>query len=86
LLVYLGKDVKPEWEFNLPLKNAVYPRLKEGTRFKVEILDTWNMTVTECPTVFETGTPTHYRIFDKNFGRVKLPDRPYLLLRITEIL
>ncbi len=86
LLVYLGKDVKSEWEFNLPLKNGAYPRLKQGTRFKVEILDTWNMTITECPTIFETGTPTRYRIFDKNFGRVKLPDRPYLLLRITEIL
>ncbi len=85
LLIYLGKSVQPEWEFNLPLRNASYERLKEGIRFKVEILDTWNMTITECPTIFETGTPTHYRIFDKNNGRVKLPDRPYLLLRITEV-
>lgn len=84
LLVYLGKQIRPEWEFNLPVRNASYPRLKEGTRFRVEILDTWNMTVTECPTLFETGTPTAYRIYDRHSGRVKLPGKPYLLLRITE--
>ena len=85
LMVYLGKEVKSEWEFNLPVRNAGYPRLKEGTRFKVEILDTWNMTVTECPVVFETGAPANYRIFDKKNRRVRLPGKPYLLLRITEV-
>lgn len=85
LMVYLGKEVKGEWEFNLPVRNAGYPRLKEGTRFKVEILDTWNMTVTECPVVFETGAPANYRIFDKKNRRVRLPGKPYLLLRITEV-
>jgi hypothetical protein len=41
------------------------------------------MTVEEYPQTFETGTPTRYRVYDKNHGRVKLPAKPYLLLRIT---
>lgn len=85
LMLYLGKEVKTEWEFDLPVRNAVYPRLKEGTRFRVEIIDTWDMTVTECPKTFVTGKPTRYRIYDKDFGRVPLPGKPYLLLRITEV-
>lgn len=84
-MIYLGKEIKPEWVFNLPIKNAIYPRLKEGQRFKVEIIDTWNMTITECPIIFETTAPLKYRIYDKNHGKVKLPDSPYLLLRITGV-
>jgi hypothetical protein len=83
-MIYLGKEIKSDWEFNLPVKNASYPRLGAGVRFKVEIIDTWNMTVEEYPVTFESSTPTRYRVYDKNNGRVKLPAKPYLLLRITE--
>ncbi len=83
LMVYLGSQVLTEWAFDLPVRNASYPRLKEGTRFRVEIIDTWDMTVTESPRVYETGKPTRYRIYDKDNARVPLPGKPYLLLRIT---
>ena len=63
----------------------MYPRLKEGVRFKVEIIDTWNMTITEVPAVFETTAPVRDRVYDKNHGKVVLPDTPYLLLRITGV-
>lgn len=85
IMMYLGKNIQPEWKFDLPARNASYPRLKEGTRFKVEIIDTWNMTITECPTVFELAKPSRYRVHDKENRSVKLPARPYLLLRITEV-
>lgn len=83
-MIYLGKEIEPEWRFDLPVKNGVYPRLHEGVRFKVEIIDTWNMTVTEYPEIFETTAPVGDRIYDKNNGSVRLPDAPYLMLRITE--
>ena len=51
----------------------------------MEILDTWNRTITEWPVVFETGTPDRYRIRDKEGRGVRLPDTPYLLLRIKKI-
>lgn len=82
-LVYLGKDVREEWTFELPEKNAGYPSLKEGVKFKVEIIDTWNMTVEECQKTFETTKAYNKRVYDKNHGKVKLPALPYLLLRIT---
>lgn len=84
-MIYLGKEIKPEWAFDLPVKNAFYPRLKEGVRFKVEVIDTWNMTIAEWPVVFETTAPVKDRVYDKNQGRVRLPASPYLLLRITEV-
>lgn len=82
-IIYLGKEIKPEWKFNLPVKNGVYPRLKEGTLLKAEVIDTWNMTVTKCPLVFETTAPVGDRVYDKNHRGVRLPDAPYLMLRIT---
>ena len=74
-----------EWLFELPERNIGYSSLKEGTRFKVEIIDTWNMTITECPQVFETTTAFNKRVFDKGYGKVILPSAPYLLLRITAV-
>lgn len=84
LMIYLGKKIQHEWVFDLPSRNHSYPRLKEGTRLKVEIIDTWNMTVTEYPVVFELAAPGRYRVCDKENRSVILPEKPYLLLRITE--
>lgn len=84
LMMYLGKKVQTEWVFDLPSRNPSYPRIQEGDRFKVEIIDTWNMTITECPTLFEVEVG-RYRAHDKENRSVKLPETPYLLLRITEV-
>ncbi len=84
-LLYFGKEMKDAWIFNLPEKNADYMKLKPGTKFKVEIIDTWNMTVTPYPQIFETGEVTDYRLYDMKNRLVRLPMLPYLLLRITEI-
>ena len=77
--------MKAEWAFDLAVKNDIYPHLKERVRFKVEVIDTWNMTIAEWPVVFETTAPVKDRVYDKNQGRVRLPASPYLLLRITEV-
>lgn len=82
-LIYLGKDVMEEWTFSLPQKNSGYSSVKEGTKFKVEIIDTWNMTITEYDKIFEATKAYNKRVYDKNHGKVQLPSMPYLLLRIT---
>ena len=84
-LLYFGDEMPEEWVFELPVKNGSYPKLGEGRSFKVEIIDTWNMTVTECPDVFVTGAPGRYRVADKDGKLVRLPKRPYLMLRIKQI-
>jgi hypothetical protein len=57
---------------------------RANRKFTVELIDTWNMTITKLPEVFETAEPTEYRIFDKNHKSIRLPARPYLALRIVE--
>ena len=84
-LIYFGSEIRNEWSFDLPVKNNLYPRPQAGQQYRVEILDTWNMTVTPWPVTFETGTPDRYRIRDKEGRGVRLPDTPYLLLRIKKI-
>ncbi|MET7257567.1 DUF5060 domain-containing protein [Dyadobacter fermentans] len=81
-LVYLGKNMQSEWEFSLPRKGGP----KAGRKFKVEVIDTWNMTIDERPEVFEIAEATDYRIYDKKRTSIRLPVTPYLALRIKEYL
>lgn len=84
-LIYLGKQLQDTWLFNLPAKNASYANVKVGTKYKVEIIDTWNMTVTAYPGIFEVGKVMDYRHYDVKLGKVRLPLVPYLMLRITAV-
>lgn len=84
-LVYFGKQVNEYWLFNLPLKAASFGRLKPGTKYKVDIIDTWDMSIQACPLVFETTTENDYRLYDKDLKKVRLPLKPYMALRITEL-
>jgi len=86
-MVYLGKKVAKEWRFDLPIRNQrdVFPRMTEGERYKVEIIDTWNMTITESPVIITTKKQDNYRMVAEGDGIIPLPELPYLLLRITRI-
>jgi len=87
-MVYLGKEVSDQWRFDLPTRNGrnpAYPKIAEGERFQVEIIDTWNMTITPCPTIFEAVAQDNYRTIDRKNRSVRLPQLPYLLLRIKRV-
>jgi hypothetical protein len=88
-IIYFGKEMNDTWQFNLPIRNASssfgYEKPVKGTRFKIDIIDTWEMTIKSCPEIFETSQETDYRVFDKDFKKVRLPLKPYIALRITEI-
>jgi predicted glycosyltransferase len=43
------------------------------------------MTITPYPGVFEAAPQNDYRVFDKGMKKVRLPMKPYIALRITEI-
>jgi hypothetical protein len=83
--VYFGKEMNDSWLFNLPAKNGKYEKPKPGTRYKVEIIDTWNMTIQKCRLTFETTEINDYRLYDRELKKVRLPMKPYMALRITEI-
>lgn len=79
-LLYFGKEAPKEWAFAL-YKDA----LKDGLKFQVEILDTWNMTVTPVPGTFTTKKRDAYVFEDAAKKSIALPGKPYLALRIRRI-
>lgn len=84
-IINMGKVSEEYWQFNLPAKNADYGKVREGKKFKVEIINVWDMTVTEYPGIFETTSENDYRVYDKNLKGVRIPGVPDVLLRIKEI-
>ncbi len=84
-IVYFGKEMNEYWYFNLPQRNGSFTRLTAGKKYKVEIIDTWDMTITPVTAVFETTPAEDYRLYDKDRKKIRLPAKPYIALRITEI-
>ncbi|MGN6181416.1 MAG: DUF5605 domain-containing protein [Mucilaginibacter sp.] len=79
-LIYFGKDQPTEWNFQLPKA-----MLSDGVKFKAEIIDTWNMTISPVNNTFETRRMDNYLFDDKQHQTIKLPGKPYMALRITRI-
>lgn len=77
-LVYLGREAPSEWAFELPQEG-----LAEGQEFRVEVLDTWNMTVQAVEGAFTLRAMNEYRFGDAAGRKVTLPRQPYLAVRVT---
>jgi len=86
-LVYLGKAAPKSWRFLLPKPpmGAGQPPA-EGMRFAVEVLDTWNMTVTPVSGFFTLHKTDNYFYGDKDGRAIELPGRPYMALRIKRVI
>lgn len=79
-LRYFGKETPQSWNFVLPQEG-----LKDDMQFAVEVLDTWNMTVTKLPDVFVVKRKNQYDFADSHGRSVPLPVKPWMALRITRI-
>ncbi len=79
-LVYFGLNKPTTWAFQL-YKNG----LRDGLHFKVEILDTWNMTVTPVDGDFVTAKKDNYYFVDEQNRSITLPGNPYIALRIRRV-
>jgi hypothetical protein len=80
-LIYFGREKPPrEWLFELPRQG-----LTAGMRFRVEVLDTWNMTVKPVAGEFEIIADTTYRYHAKGRKKIKLPGKPYMALRLQRV-
>ena len=79
-LIYFGRERPTEWLFELPKAE-----LAAGMQFKVEILDTWNMTVEPAPGEFKIIEDSRYRYHAEGLPKVKLPSKPWIALRVTRI-
>jgi hypothetical protein len=81
-LIYFGKETLSKWDVVLPKRE-----LAVGTKFKADIIDTWNMTITPLDKVFEVipMPGNRYQFIDKNKSSIKLPAKPYMALRIYKV-
>ena len=79
-LMYFGREAPKEWTFQLYRNGLV-----DGMEFKVEVIDTWNMTVTPVEGVYVTARKDRYSFTDRAGRPVPLPGKPYQALRITHV-
>jgi hypothetical protein len=79
-LYYFGDEQPTEWPFVLPAAE-----LKKGMKFRADVIDTWNMTVTPVAQTFEIGDLVRYKIADVEKRVIKLPGKPYMALRIQRV-
>ncbi|MEO6230545.1 MAG: DUF5060 domain-containing protein [Ferruginibacter sp.] len=80
-IIYFGKQMQSEWLFSLPKKNAP----AAGTKFKAEIIDTWEMTIKPVNEIFELAEPNDYRMLDKELKKIRLPLKPYMAIRLIKV-
>ncbi len=79
-LYYFGKEKIKNWDFVLPREG-----LEDGMKFKVDLIDTWNMTISPVNSVFEIEKLNRYKFIDKEKRSIKFPGKPYMAMRITRI-
>lgn len=79
-LGYFGRKILTEWPFELYRGG-----LSEGMKFRVEVIDTWNMTITPVEGIFEVSKKDGYFFADKNGRSVPMPSKPYMALRIVRV-
>ncbi|QGZ42410.1 uncharacterized protein DUF4038 [Pseudoduganella flava] len=79
-LGYFGTAAPTTWPFVL-FKTA----LADGMRFRADVIDTWNMTVTPLANTFEITKRDDYTYADKDGRAIALPGRPYMAIRIVRL-
>ncbi|MDR2841391.1 MAG: DUF5060 domain-containing protein [Paludibacter sp.] len=79
-IFYFEDKIQKSWEVKLP-----DDRLQNGMTFKAEIIDTWNMTITPVKEVFTMKKLDNYNFVDEKNRSIKLPQKPYLAIRLTKI-
>lgn len=81
-LVYFGKATPTEWQFKLPRKRK---GPNAGMCYTVEVLDTWDMTVTPVADTFTLVQQSEYFFVDKDGKKIRLPGKPYIAIRIKRL-
>ena len=84
-LIYLGKQTPESWEFQSPKPPLGKLQSADGMKFTVDILDTWNMTVTPVAGSFTLKKKDNYAYVDQAGRSIPLPGKPYLAIRIKRV-
>jgi len=84
-LVYFGTETPTSWRFALPRDPPQKLALTEGMKFHVDVLDTWNMTITPVDRVFTTDKLAESVFPAVGDGTIKLPGVADIALRIERV-
>ena len=80
-LRYFGDQAPTEWPVDLPRDE-----IKGGERFRVDLIDTWNMTIEPVPGEFVMAAKdSKYFFHDPARANVTLPGRPWMAIRVTRL-
>ncbi len=79
-LLYFGHETPSSWQFLL-YKNGV----TDGLEYEVDVIDTWNMTITPVEGRFVTKRKDNYHYLDASGRSVALPGREGMALRIRKV-
>ena len=84
-LIYFGKQTPTNWEFQIPKPPLGKLQSADGMKFRVDVLDTWNMTATPAPGEFTLRKKDNYFYGDENGRTIELPGKPYVAIRIKRV-
>jgi hypothetical protein len=79
-LIYFGEETPTNWVFQL-----YKDKMKDDMQFKVDVIDTWGMTITPVPGKFITKKQGPYYFEDEHRRAVPLPGRTDMALRIRRV-
>ncbi|MGB8602304.1 MAG: DUF5605 domain-containing protein [Rhizomicrobium sp.] len=79
-LKYFGDAAPKDWTFSLPKAG-----LEDGDSFTVDILDSWNMTITPVAGKFTVTAQGAYDFADQDGRSIALPGKPWIALRIQKV-
>jgi hypothetical protein len=79
-LIYLGRDAPKSWTFQL-YRDGV----EEGMRFRAEVIDTWEMTITPVAGEFVAKKKDAYHFVDARNRAIALPGKPGMALRLRRV-
>lgn len=81
---YLGASAPEEWVFRLPI-GVPGDRPQPGDVFEVDVIDTWNMTITPVGRRFTLTDVQRNDAYDRESAPVALPEGGAIALRITRV-
>jgi len=79
-LLYFDDKTPSSWSFALP-----HDGLANGMKFHVDVIDTWNMTITPVDGVYTVKANADKIFVDRDGRAVNLPGKPYIALRIIPV-
>ncbi|KJQ53442.1 putative endoglucanase [Microbacterium sp. SA39] len=81
---YLGRSAPDSWPFRIPVDSSVESP-EVGDVFQVDVIDTWNMTITPVARSFTLTEVTRNEAFDRVSAPVDLPEGESIALRLTRV-